>query len=101
MNTDKTAIDAIRDSLIPLFIEYGITKSAVFGSFARGEETDSSDVDLLFSINNHMPLSEWNKMEERIQTALGRPVDFIEYGTFPKRLETEILKEAVLLYEQP
>jgi predicted nucleotidyltransferase len=47
-----------------------------------------------------MPLSEWNRMEERIQNALGRPVDFVEYGTFSKRVESEVLKEAIVLYEQ-
>ena len=96
-----SCIEDIRDLLIPVFMEYGITKSAVFGSFARGEQTENSDVDLLFSINGHMPLSRWDEMESRIQRALGRSVDFVEYGTLSRRIEQEVLKEAVIIYEQP
>ncbi len=93
-------IEDIKSTLIPLFIEYGITKGAVFGSFARGEETDASDVDLLFSIGTHMPLSRWTQMEDHIQNALGRSVDFVEYGTLSKRVEAEVLMEAIVIYEQ-
>ncbi len=93
-------IEQIKEIITPFFIEYGITKSAVFGSYARGEETETSDVDLLFSIGKSMPLSKWNEMENQIQTAIGKRVDFIEYGTLPKRVEQEVLKEAVVIYEQ-
>ena len=47
-----------------------------------------------------MSLSKWNEMENQIQTAIGKRVDFIEYGTLPKRVEQEVLKEAVVIYEQ-
>lgn len=93
-------IESIKNVLIPIFIQYGITKSAIFGSFARGEQTESSDVDILFSIRNGMPLSQWSEMEEKIESSIGRHVDMIEFGSLPKRVENEILKEAVTIFEQ-
>lgn len=95
-----TNIDKIKLILLPFFIQYGITKGAIFGSYARGEETENSDVDLLFSIGKSMPLNEWNDMESNIQKAIGEKVDFIEFGSLPKCVEQEILKEAVIIYEQ-
>ena len=96
MNT----IEQLKTVLTPYFIRYGITKGAVFGSYARGEENDTSDIDLLFSIGTSMPLGKWDEMENEIQKAVGKKVDFIEYGTLPKRVEQEVLKEAVVIYEQ-
>jgi uncharacterized protein len=93
-------IDKIKLILTPLFIQYGVTKGAIFGSYARGEETENSDIDLLFSIGKSMPLNEWNKMESNIQDAIGKKVDFVEFGSLPKRVELEVLKEAVIIYEQ-
>ncbi|MBE3101765.1 MAG: nucleotidyltransferase domain-containing protein [Firmicutes bacterium] len=95
-----TNIDEIKSILIQFFIQYGITKGAIFGSYARGEETENSDVDLLFSIGKSMPLNEWNEMENNIQKAIGKKVDFVEFGSLSKRVEQEILKEAVIIYEQ-
>lgn len=95
-----TNIDEIKSILIQFFIQYGITKGAIFGSYARGEETENSDVDLLFSIGKSMPLNEWNEMENNIQKAIGKKVDFVEFGSLSKRVEQEILKEAVITYEQ-
>ena len=93
-------IEQIKTIVTPLFIEYGVTKGAVFGSYARGEQTESSDVDLLFSIGKSMPLSKWNEMENKIQKAIDKRVDFIEYGTLTRRVEQEVLKDAVVIYEQ-
>ncbi|MBC7765672.1 MAG: nucleotidyltransferase domain-containing protein [Hyphomonadaceae bacterium] len=93
-------IEQIKAIVTPLFIAYGVTKGAVFGSYARGDETESSDVDLLFSIGKSMPLSKWHEMEDEIQKALGKRVDFVEYGTLSKRVEQEVLREAVVIYEQ-
>ena len=93
-------LEQIKATLIPCFIQYGITKGAIFGSYARGEETEKSDVDLLFSIGKSMPLSQWNEMESSIEKALGKKVDFVEFGSLPKRVEQEILKEAIVIYEQ-
>ena len=47
-----------------------------------------------------MHLSEWSEMENKIEKAIGKHVDFIEYGTLPRRVEQEVLKEAVVIYEQ-
>lgn len=45
-------IDEIRTLVKPIAERYGIEKVLLFGSYARGEATESSDVDLLISYNN-------------------------------------------------
>ena len=39
-------IDDIRNKTVPIAKEFGISRMSLFGSYARGEATDDSDVDL-------------------------------------------------------
>jgi predicted nucleotidyltransferase len=42
-----TCLTEISDRAAPIFRKFGVTQAAVFGSFARGDQTVHSDVDLL------------------------------------------------------
>lgn len=95
------SIEEIKTAIIPLMERHSITRCAIFGSYARGDETERSDIDLLFSIEKHMTLEEWDAMEKEFETTLEKHVDFIEFGTFSKRVEAEVMKEAIMLYEKP
>lgn len=39
-------IEQIKEKTIPIAKAYGINKMCLFGSYARGEATDNSDVDI-------------------------------------------------------
>ena len=41
------SIQIIKEKIIPILQQYGITKAAIFGSLAKGEATTISDVDIL------------------------------------------------------
>ena len=40
-------IDDIRKRIIPIVMKYGINSFSLFGSYARGESTDDSDLDFV------------------------------------------------------
>ena len=42
-------LDEIKQKAIPIAIEYGVNSMSLFGSYARGEATENSDVDFLTS----------------------------------------------------
>ncbi len=44
-----TTLEEIRQNILPFVDEYGIKRVGVFGSLARGEASDSSDIDLYMS----------------------------------------------------
>ena len=43
----KTRLEEIKEKVIPILKEAGVTHSAIFGSYVREEETENSDVDIL------------------------------------------------------
>ena len=45
--TVESELQLISEKLLPIFKRYNIQKAIVFGSFARGEATRRSDLDLI------------------------------------------------------
>ena len=52
-----------------------VIKLHLFGSMARGEATDESDVDLLMEHGRPMSLIDLASLQNYLEDALGRPVD--------------------------
>jgi predicted nucleotidyltransferase len=55
----------------------GVVTASIFGSFARGEETASSDVDLLVTFNQPTTLFDQLRLADRLQAICGRRVDLM------------------------
>jgi predicted nucleotidyltransferase/DNA-binding XRE family transcriptional regulator len=69
----------------------------VFGSVARGDDTDASDVDLLVDLAPDVGMFNLLRMQSEAETILGRPVDLVpRTGLKPEVAETA-LREAILL----
>ena len=93
-------IEAIKTKAVPILKEAGVTRSAVFGSFVRGENTADSDVDLLVEVPRGMGMFKFVALERRLGEALGRKVDLISYKALHPLLKDRILNEQVSIYEQ-
>lgn len=57
--------------------DHGITKIYLFGSYARGDATPSSDVDILCDKGDVKTLIEQGELEEELETGLGKKVDLV------------------------
>ena len=83
------------------FVNQPVLKAWLFGSFARGEETPLSDVDILVVLDRSKPVvlkffGMWNDLEK----LLGRDVDLVEEGTlFPFAVESAN-RDKILIYER-
>ena len=75
--------------------DYHLTKIGIFGSFARGEANDSSDIDLIIEFepgtkNIH---SLKIKLKEEIQNKFDRPVDLCRLKYIKPILKNQIQSE--------
>ena len=84
------------------FATQPVLKAWVFGSFARGEETEDSDVDILFvpDRSQHFSLFTLGGMYMDLKDLLGREVDLIsDKGLMPfARPSAE--RDKILIYER-
>lgn len=69
---------------------------AVFGSVARGDESPSSDIDLLVEFEAGSSLFDLLHITEELQELLGVPVDVISAGGLKDR-DDHIRREAITL----
>lgn len=80
--------------------DYDVEKAYLFGSFARGDVRDSSDVDLRLVCGPDMTFGLLYELTERLESKLGREVEIVTNP--PERMRPSfrqrIEKDEVLLY---
>ena len=78
-----------------------VVKAWIFGSFARGEETPLSDVDLLVQYEEGgISLLKHAAMICELEKLLDRPVDIVEDGTLRPRIRESVNQDRKLIYER-
>lgn len=94
------SIKTLKKKILPTLKRQGVTKAAVFGSFARGEARKRSDVDLLVRLTSDKSLLDVAGLKIELEETLGRRVDIVEYSAIHPLLKKKILKEQIPIYEK-
>lgn len=86
-----------KDELVSIAQRHGVTSIKVFGSVARKQETQTSDVDFL--VTTGTDVSAWFPagLIVELEEALGRSVDVVTVAGLNPLLKKQILTEAVPL----
>ena len=79
-----------------------IQRVHLFGSFARGEATVKSDIDLLVALNyDYLPTGmEYFQIWDEIEASVKRKVDFVSEKSLSKRVQSFVEPEKILIYEK-
>jgi predicted nucleotidyltransferase len=88
-------LKALRDSR-PLLDAFGVTRLSLFGSFARDEGREDSDVDLLVEFGRPIGLFEFVRLQRELGERLGRPVELVTPAALKPQLRDRILGEALV-----
>ena len=83
-----------REALIALADQYKAENVRVFGSMARGEENENSDVDLLVHFRDGASLFDLMDLKEDTEELLGLEVDIVSDRGLSPLLASRILGEA-------
>jgi len=75
---------------------YKVREIGLFGSYARGEQEERSDIDILVEFEEGADLFDWVGLALFLEEALGQPVDVV-----PKRALREEIRDAVLVEVVP
>lgn len=93
-------IETLKTTLSPIAKRYGLKKLSVFGSVARGEATEKSDVDLLVDAPRGWGLFELGGLYSEIENALSCSFDLVTTGIEDKQFLDRIRQDEVILYER-
>ncbi|MEK6913243.1 MAG: nucleotidyltransferase domain-containing protein [Nanoarchaeota archaeon] len=92
-------IEEIKKKILPVLKEYEVTKAGIFGSYARSEQKNNSDIDILIKIDDKAGLIEIIRLKELLQKITKKKVDLVEYETIRKELREQILNDEVRILQ--
>ena len=95
MMTANETLQRHRADVLRLAAQYGATDIRVFGSVARGEADESSDIDLLVRMMPGRSVFDIGGLLMDLQDLLGRRVDVVTERGLRPRIRDHVLREAV------
>lgn len=93
----RDEIKAKRDDILRIARMHGATNVRVFGSAARGEEDEQSDIDFLVVLEKGRSLLDHAALLVDLEDLLGRKVDVATETGLRERVRRRILREAIPL----
>ena len=90
-------LKAKRDEILRLAARYGVERMRIFGSLARGQATQNSDIDFLVAFRRGKTLLDLVGFKQDLEQLLGRKVDVVSEGGVSPYLHNRIFDEAVSL----
>ena len=90
------------DKLQNYFVSTPVAKAWVFGSFARNEEDEDSDLDLLIDFNagHKITLFGYAHLVNEIQKLTHKKVDLVENGHLRSYAQKSAEQDKILIYER-
>ena len=93
----SSILQKYRKEILTLASHHGARDVRVFGSLARGEGTDSSDLDLLVTLNEGRSLLDLVGLKQDLEDLVHRPVDVVTERALSPYLRERVLSEAAPL----
>ncbi|SFV60435.1 nucleotidyltransferase [hydrothermal vent metagenome] len=77
--------------------KYNVGKIYIFGSYAREEQNEQSDIDILIDFDKTPDLLTFIELEEFLSNRLHKSVDLVPKRKLKPQLRDTILKEAIAI----
>ena len=95
--TNSQRLSENRQEILSLAQQYGAKNVRVFGSVARGEDDEQSDIDFLVEMEPTRSLFDLGGFMMALQELLECPVDVVTEDGLKMRIRERVLQEAVAL----
>ncbi len=87
------------NKLVEICRQNDVSRIGVFGSMARGEATEQSDIDLIVEFSKRKSLLALVALERQMSETLGRRVDLLTEAAISPYLRDTIMNDLQVLYE--
>lgn len=89
-----------KSDLKAYFKNQPVNKAYLFGSHARGDDKQESDIDLLIELEDQVDLFQFISIKIHLEKLLGKKIDLISANGISPRIKPYIDKEKILIYEK-
>ncbi|MBI2445938.1 nucleotidyltransferase family protein [Candidatus Micrarchaeota archaeon] len=90
-------VKTIKRKIASILQRHHVSRAGVFGSAARDEMRNDSDVDILVRFKKNIGLLEFIALKLQLEKALGCKVDLVEYDSLKPALREKVLAQEVRL----
>lgn len=97
---DVFGLTDIKEAVLPFCSQYPIKWLGLFGSYARGEADEESDIDLVIEFERNISLMKVLGLKVRLEEVLRRTVDLVQFNQVDADIKEAIEKDKVVLYEK-
>jgi len=94
MNTKLKELRQLRPKIVKILKKNDVVKAGIFGSYARGEQTKSSDIDILVKPPKGIGFG-FVGIQLELESKLKKKIDLLSYKAIHPLLKKKILKEEV------
>ncbi len=98
MNNDTERHKELYEKVISILRTHGIKKILVVGSYARGESTPKSDLDLIVEFPKGTSLLDHIRIENELADKLKIKIDLISKNGISPYLKDVIMKDAIVIF---
>lgn len=89
------SLDEIKKLAVPVLKKYNISKAGIFGSFAKKQQSEQSDIDMLVELSAKISLLDFIGIKLELEDLIGIKVDLVEYKSIKPLLKDDILRQEV------
>ena len=88
----------IRESIVAILTRYGAERIAIFGSYARGEAGDRSDIDILVRFARPKSLIQLVQIEYEISESIHMNVDLVTEKAVSPYIASTIHRDDMVIF---
>jgi len=89
------SLETLKPKIVKILARNGVARAGVFGSYARGEETPDSDLDILVEFRGRKSLLDLARAERELEEGTNKKVDLVTYDSLNHLLRSSILADEV------
>ena len=93
----KTLLESKKQDIFETAARHGALNIRIFGSVARGDDDENSDIDFLVELEPGRSLLDLGGLQTELQKLLGRPVDVITVNGLKERIREQVIREVISL----
>lgn len=94
-------IEELKKTIVPIVSQYPVDKVSIFGSCARKQMNENSDIDILISFSIPIGMFKFIEIKQVLEEKLKHKIDLITFNSLNESdIKDTVLMEAIEIYDK-